>query len=342
MQQAFTTDRLRGYLDQLHPAIAEALRRWRPDDRFALYPAFKQLTLDLATTVFMGAAPGRNAGRVNRAFVAAVRAGTAYLRAPVPGGRWARGLHGRRVLEEFLGAHLAGKRDQPGDDLFSALCQAETDDGHRFTDADVVNHMIFLLMAAHDTSTITLTTMGYYLARHPDWQDRVRAESLALDTDTPGYDDLDRLVAMDLVMKESLRLLAPVPRIPRRAVRDTEVLGYAVPAGSLVIVTPQFTHHMAEYWPDPERFDPERFATDRREDKVHPHAWVPFGSGVHKCIGLYFGGMEVKAVLHQLIRRYRWSVEPGYQMPIDWKALPVPRDRLPVRLTHWAAGSHGR
>jgi cytochrome P450 len=60
---------------------------------------------------------------------------------------------------------------------------------------------------------------------------------------------------------------------------------------------------------------------------------VPFGSGVHKCIGLYFGGMEVKAVLHQLIRRFRWSVEPGYQMPIDWKSLPVPRDRLPVRLT---------
>jgi cytochrome P450 len=53
---------------------------------------------------------------------------------------------------------------------------------------------------------------------------------------------------------------------------------------------------------------------------------------VHKCIGLYFGGMEVKAVLHQLLRRYRWSVEPGYQMPIDWKSLPVPRDRLPVRL----------
>jgi cytochrome P450 len=332
MQQAFTTDRLRGYLDQLHPAITGTLRQWRPHDRFQLYPAFKQLTLDLATKVFMGAALDRDAARVNRAFVASVRAGTAYLRAPVPGGRWARGLHGRRVLEELLAAHLPAKRASGGEDLFSALCQAETDDGHRFTDADVVNHMIFLLMAAHDTSTITLSTMGYYLARHPDWQDRVRAESLALGTDTPGYGELDRLVAMDLVMKESLRLLAPVPSIPRAAVRDTEVLGYAVPAGSHVVVSPQFTHHLADYWPDPERFDPERFAADRREDKVHPHAWVPFGSGVHKCIGMYFGGMEVKAVLHQLVRRFRWSVEPGYRMPIDWKALPVPRDRLPVRL----------
>jgi len=332
MQQVFTTDRLRGYLDQLHPTIGQAVRRWRPDRAFRLYPAFKQLTLDLAMTVFMGTELDREAARVSRAFVDTVRAGTAYLRAPVPGGRWARGLRGRRVLEAFLARHLPAKRAVGGEDLFSALCQAQTDDGQRFTDADVINHMIFLLMAAHDTSTITMTTMAYHLAKHPEWQDRVREESFALDTPTPGYDDLDKLLSLDLVMRESLRMVAPVPSIPRRAVRDTEVLGHVIPAGSLVSISPQFTHLMAEYWPDPERFDPERFAADRREDKVHPHAWVPFGSGVHKCIGLYFGGTEVKAVMHRILRRYRWSVDPGYEMPIDWRALPIPRDRLPVRL----------
>ena len=332
MQQAFTTQRLRGYLDQLYPVIGDAVPRWRPAPRFRLYPAFKQLTLDLAVAAFMGADLDRQAARVSRAFVHTVRAGTAYLRAPVPGGRWARGLRGRRVLEGFLAPRLPAKRAGGGEDLFGALCQAETDDGHRFSDADVLNHMIFLLMAAHDTSTITMTTMGYYLARHPEWQDRVREESFALDTPTPGYDDLDKLVSLDLVMRESMRLVAPVPTIPRRTVRETEVLGHALPAGSLVSVSPQFTHHMSAYWPDPERFDPQRFAADRREDKVHPHAWVPFGSGVHKCIGLYFGGMEVKAVMHQVLRRYRWSVDPAYRMPLDWRALPIPRDRLPVRL----------
>jgi cytochrome P450 len=331
MQQAFTRDRLRGYLDQLNPAIAAAVPRWQPAGRFPLYPAFKQLTLDLAIEVFLGAALDRDAPRINRAFVDTVRAGTAYLRAPVPGGRWAQGLRGRRVLEEYLTRYLPAKRAGGGDDLFGALCQAETDDGHRFTDEDAINHMIFLLMAAHDTSTITLTTMGYHLARHPDWQDRVRAESSAIG-DTPTYEDLESLVSLDLVMRESLRLLAPVPSIPRKALHDTEVLGHAVPAGSLVSISPQFTHHLAEYWPEPERFDPERFAADRREDKVHPHAWVPFGSGVHKCIGLHFGGMEVKAVMHRMLRSYRWSVPPGYEMPVDWKSLPIPRDRLPVRL----------
>jgi cytochrome P450 len=90
---------------------------------------------------------------------------------------------------------------------------------------------------------------------------------------------------------------------------------------------------MHEYWPEPERFDPERFAGHRREDRVHRFAWSPFGGGVHKCIGLHFAGLQVKAVLHQLLRRFRWSTAPGYQAPMDYTALPYPKDGLPVRLS---------
>jgi cytochrome P450 len=97
-------------------------------------------------------------------------------------------------------------------------------------------------------------------------------------------------------------------------------------------VLPQFTHNMPEYWPNPARFDPERFAEHRREDKVHRYAWSPFGGGAHKCIGMYFGGMEVKAIFHQVLQRYRWSVEPGYETTFDFTRLPVPADGLPVRL----------
>jgi cytochrome P450 len=342
MQQAFTRDRLLAYLDQLHPAAERGLATWQPAERFQLYPALKQLTLDLAMAVFVGTpldpAQAATNARVNKAFVDTVRAGTAYVRAPIPGGRWAAGLRGRKVLERFFAGYIPAKRRGDGDDLFSALLQARTEDGHQFTDDDVVNHMIFLLMAAHDTSTITMTTMAYYLGRYPEWQERVRAESLALDTDTPTYDQLESLTSMDLVMKESLRLIAPVPSMPRKTVRDTEVLGHAIPAGTLVGTSPQFTHHLAAYWPAPDRFDPERFSAQRREDKVHQYAWVPFGGGVHKCIGLHFGGMEVKAVMHRFIRHYGWSVAPDYVLPVDWKSLPRPTDGLPVRLTRAAAG----
>ena len=334
MQQAFTPARLAGYLAAMNPAIAAGLDSWTPGTGFRVYPVVKKLTLNLATDIFMGSAhPGARTDRVNRAFINCVRAGTAYLRCSAPGGRWRRGLVGRRRLEDFLRRQLPSVRDRNSDDLFAALCHAESEDGHRFTAADVVNHMIFLLMAAHDTTTITITTIVEYLARYPQWQQRCRAESRALGTSQLGYADLDSLVALDLVMKEALRLVAPVPALARKTVTDTEVLGHFLPAGTMVSLGVHFTHHMSEYWPDPERFDPERFAPHRREDRVHRFAWTPFGGGVHKCIGLHFAGLQVKAVLHQLLLRYRWSTPPGYRAPLSYTSLPFPKDGLPVELS---------
>lgn len=333
MQQAFNKPRLRSYMDAMGPSITSGIADWRPGPGFKVYDHMKQLTLDLATDVFMGLQlDGREADRINGAFIDAVRAGTAYVRFPVPGLRWHKGLKARRVLEAFFSGHLPAKRRDGGEDLFAALCQAETDDGHRFTDEDVVNHMIFALMAAHDTSTITMTTMAYYLAKFPEWQERVRDESLALGKEVLEFADLDKLVSLDLVMKEALRLVAPVPGLPRRVVKDTSLLGYHIPKGTTVVVPTLTNHYMPETWPDPYRFDPERFADDRREDKVHKYAWEPFGGGAHKCIGLHFAGLQIKSVLHQVLRHYRWSVPGRYEWPLDTTSLPSPKDGLPVRL----------
>ena len=331
MQEAFTAQRLAGYLDPLNETIRTGLSRWPRDGRLDFYPAVKQLTLDIATNTFMGERSGAESDRLNRAFVDCVRAGTAAVRAPVPGLRWSRGLHGRAVLEDYLRPRVARKRAGDGTDLFSALCHAEVD-GERFSDADVLNHMIFTLMAAHDTSTITLSTMAYYLATHPQWQDRARAESETLGSEVISFDDLDRLEILDQVMKESLRLVVPVPGLTRFATRDTTLQGYPVPAGTYIATNLYSVHRYQEWWPDPDRFDPGRFAPDRREDKVHRYAFMPFGNGVHKCIGMYFGGMEVKAVMHQLLQRYRFSVPDGYTMPVDWTSLPRPSDGLPITL----------
>ena len=333
MQQAFTRPRLLAYMDAMAPGIVKGVEAWRPGPDFTVYDHVKQLTLDLAADVFMGVELGAaERARVNGAFVDAVRAGTAYVRFSVPGLRWHRGLRARRTLEEFFYRHLPAKRRDGGDDLFAALCAAETDDGHRFGDADVVNHMIFALMAAHDTTTITLTSMAYYLAKHPEWRERLREESLALGTADLGFADLDALPAMDRVMKESMRLVAPVPALPRKVVKDTSVLGFHIPAGTTVVVPMLSNHRMADWWPDPDTFDPDRFSPERREDKVHKYAWSPFGGGAHKCIGMHFAGMQVKAVLHQILLRYRWSVPERYEMPRDTTSLPSPKDGLPVRL----------
>src|SRR5690606_37373453 len=107
-----------------------------------------------------------------------------------------------------------------------------------------------------------------------------------------------------------------------------------VPKGSMISVPIQHLHTRAELWPHPEQFDPERFSEERREDKVHRYAYLPFGGGAHKCIGMFFGGMEVKSVLHHMLRTTTWSVPADYVMPVDRLSLPKPKDGLPVHLNH--------
>ena len=334
MQQAFTRDRLAAYTAAMHPAIEQGMAGWDSDSSFPSYWRLKQLTLDIAADIFMGGAADtsrKEMDEVNRAFIACVQAAAGIVRADVPFTRWGRAYRGRKVLERFLRHYLPAKRAARTDDIFSVLCHIETEDGERFSDDDVVNHMIFLMMAAHDTSTITTSTMLQYLGQHPEWQQRCRAEALALGP-APDLAEIESLTSVDLVMKEALRLRAPVPLLSRRTVKDTVVQGVAIPAGTDAMVCVQWSHLMEEYWTNPGVFDPERFAPARREDASHRYAWEPFGGGVHKCIGLYFAGMEVKAIMHRLLRDYSWSVDPGYAAPLDNHSLPFPKDGQPIDL----------
>ncbi|QLY27635.1 cytochrome P450 [Nocardia huaxiensis] len=331
LQQVFGRPSLVGYLDLTTPHLESGMAQWRPGRDFRLYDHVRQLLLEQATTVFAGARLGPEGTRLSHAFEAAVRGGQAMIRADVPGGIWRKGLRGRRLLENYFYRELPAKRAGDGADLFSVLCRAAAREDD-FTDADIVSHMIFVMMAAHDTSTIAISMLAYELARHTEWQERLRAESLALPEDCLTYDDLDRLPGLDLAFRETLRMHAPVGQEVREAIADTEILGYHVPRGTLVMIGTGPLMRHDEYWSEPDVFDPERFTAARQEDKSHRYAWSPFGGGAHKCIGMYFGGMTVKSVLHRMLRHYRWTVPPGYRVPLTFGTGPLPADGLPIRL----------
>jgi cytochrome P450 len=331
MQAAFTNDAMRRYHAVMLPHIRAGLEAWVDVENPRMYELFKDLTLDLAIETFVGVdLTAEEKKKLNKAFIAAVRAGTSVIRANVPGTPWAKGLAARKVLEAFFYEHLPAKRRDGGDDLFAQLCTARSEDGDEFTDADIVNQMIFLLMAAHDTTTITMSSMAYHLARFPQWQEQAREEARAAADD--DYDSITGLELQDRIMKESLRLCSPVPNMPRVALKEIAVNGYRIPEGSFVTVSPFYSHFDPQYWPDPTHFDPDRFAEPRREDHSHRMAFQAFGGGVHKCIGMYFAGVQVRAIFHELLLHYRWSVPVDYEWPLDLVALPFPRDRLPVKL----------
>ncbi len=333
MAVAFKTPAMRRYLARLDAAIPERIRAWGGAGRFRFYDAVKALTLEMAGAVFLGLAPGETTARVNRALADMVAASVTLLRRPLPGTAYARGIRGRRVVEAFLESEIPARRRSGGEDMFTLLCRATDEEGNRFDDRQIVDHMAFLWMAAHDTITSSMSTLAYELGRHPDWQERLHDECASLGRDHLEYDDLGRLTLVDCAFREALRLNAPVPAIPRMTVKDVEFGGYHIPAGTTIGVSPTFVHHMPDIWPAPERFDPLRFTEAGGVRTRHKYAWVPFGGGAHMCIGLHFAIMQAKAVIFHLLRDYRIRLDaPGYRTDFQIMPLTKPKDGLPVRL----------
>ncbi|MDX1690199.1 MAG: cytochrome P450 [Acidimicrobiia bacterium] len=331
MRAAFRQDALAADVEAMRPIIDRHVEALEPGDRLDLYAFFKRLTLDIAALVFVGARLGPEADRLNRAFVDAVAAGVAPIRAPLPFTAYRRGLKGRRLLETWFAERVAERRTSGATDLFTRLSRASDDDGARFSDRDVVDHMIFLLMAAHDTTTSTLASMAWYLSQDAAWQDRIRSEAAALEGRF-GFDDRDDLEATEHAFREAMRLHPPVPFIPRRLVADTEIGGHPLPADTQIVVSSLLVHRDPDLWSDPHRFDPVRFGDDRAEHTAHSHAFVPFSGGAHTCIGMHFAGLMTKAILARLLHRYRLVAEPGQQVSIATMPIPKPRGGLPLRL----------
>jgi cytochrome P450 len=329
---AFKPGPMRHYAGSLNRGIAQAVKHWGGKP-MRFYPAIKALTLDLAADSFIGIPWGPEADRINAAFVDMVQASVAPVRRPLPFTLMRRGVKGRAFLVDYFTRETLRRRAEGGgQDMFSQFATATREDESLLPVDEVVDHMNFLMMAAHDTITSSATTLVQLLARHPDWQQRLRAEIVAV-TGGGGdidYADLGKLELTEMAFKEALRMIPPVPSTPRRALRAFEFGGYRIPAGTPVGINAQYVHHMEEHWPDPARFDPLRFTPDQVKAR-HKYAWVPFGGGAHMCLGLHFAYMQVKILMAQVLTRYRIEIEPGYAP--EWQAWPIPRPKDGLKVT---------
>jgi cytochrome P450 len=332
---AFKAGPMKSYLAELDKGIARRISQWKnKSGEILLYPAMKQLTLDLAATAFLGADIGPEVDEINRAFVDMIAAAVAPIRRPLPGTQMARGVKGRKRIVAYFSEQIPLRRAKAlGDDLFSQLCRATHEDGALLSMQDIIDHMSFLMMAAHDTLTSSLTSFTGELAAHPDWQQKLRDEvfALKLAADAPmSFDNLEAMKLTEMAFKEALRLKPPVPSMPRRSVRDLTFMGYAIPAGTMVGVNPLFTHHMPQIWPDPGTFDPMRFTEEAQRNR-HRFAWVPFGGGAHMCLGLHFAYMQAKCFARHFLQNLSVSLAPGYKP--EWQMWPIPKPRDGLRVT---------
>lgn len=253
-----------------------------------------------------------------------------------PGSPWRRMNASRRVLDEIVYGEIASRRAAPesnGRDILSLLLAARGEAGEAFTDKEVRDQVMTLMFAGHDTSTSTLTFMMHELARHPDVVERLCEEQdRVLGGATPTVEQLEKeMPYLDTVLDEVLRLYPPAWIGPRRAVREFEFGGYAVPRGAYVNYCSWASHRLPEVFPDPEAFIPERFTRERKA-ALPRGAYVPFGGGRRICIGKRFGQTEVKLVATMLLQRLRLDALPGRTMTVRQMPTLSPKGGLRMRV----------
>ncbi|AGL16723.1 cytochrome P450 [Actinoplanes sp. N902-109] len=253
--------------------------------------------------------------------------GTVPHALPLP--RQRRFRRARRDLDAVVGRLVVDRRARggfrDGDDALSRLIRSydelpDRELGRR----RIRDELVTLLLAGHETTASTLGWTLHLLDRHPEARERVAAEAREVLGDrTPEHDDLGRLTYTSMVVAEAMRLFPPVWMLSRKAQAADVIGGYRVPAGADVLICPYTLHRHPALWPDPDRFDPQRFAPEAR-GRLSRYAYLPFGAGPRFCVGNQLGLMEAVFVVAAICRDLRLTTRPGHRV--------VPEPMLSLRL----------
>jgi cytochrome P450 len=343
MLPAFHRDRIAATGETMLEEARAAAQQWAPGDAIDLYHWTRELALRIAQRALFGFDPDRRAGDLDaaEAFERALGFwGRAYLLQIIRGPRspWNRMAHAREQLDGVIFEEIRRRRAAGPDpdrvDLLSLLLEAEDEDGSALSDREVRDQVMTLMFAGHDTTTSTVTFLFYELAR----AQHVLARLLAEQDEVLGGRPIEardlvegRFPELELAIAETLRLYPPAWIGPRRSIEDIEFGGTTIPAGVPVNYCSWASHHLADVFPEPEAFIPERFTPENRA-KLPKGAYVPFGGGSRTCIGMRFGEMEIRAIAATLLQRFRLELQPGYQLAIRQMPTLSPSNGMPMRI----------
>lgn len=238
------------------------------------------------------------------------------------------------TLDRFLYDTIAERRMRPpGSDLLSTLLQARDEEtGQQMTDRQLRDEVLIIFFAGHETTAQLLTWAWILLAQHPEAEARFHSElEQVLAGRSPVPDDLPNLVYTRMVIDEVLRLYSPVAMMARDAVADDDIDGFAVPAGSMVTITPYITHRHPEFWARPEAFHPEHFSPEHGAERPR-YAYYPFGAGPRVCLGKHFALLEAALVMAEIGQRYRLRLVPGIEIGVRWSGTLRPSSSVQMVL----------
>ncbi|MDA2919769.1 cytochrome P450 [Desulfobacterota bacterium AH_259_B03_O07] len=215
-----------------------------------------------------------------------------------------------RIVYELIEERRKSKEDK--DDLLSMLLSAQDEEGGEgLTNLQVRDEAMTLFLAGQESTANSLVWTWYLISQHPEVEERLHDElNSVLGDRLPSIDDLKNLVYTRLVFTESLRLYPPAWTVVRRAIEDCPVDGYVVSPGSDIYMSQYVVHHDPRFYPEPFRFDPERWTQDQ-SSSLPQFAYFPFGGGPRRCIGESFAWMEGVMLIATIASRWKMHLVPG-------------------------------
>ncbi len=239
-------------------------------------------------------------------------------------------------VDSFIYGVINQRRQQADDrdDLLGMLLAAEEEEtGERMSDQQLRDECVTLFAAGHETTSVSMAWTLYLLSQHPMVLAKIKAESKAVlgDETSPTPGAFRSLTYTMQVIQESMRLYPPAWIMSRLALTDDHLGPYTIPVGSTALIAPYLLHRDPVNWPDPERFDPDRFAPNGPRDQLHPYAYLPFGGGPRLCIGNQFALMEMQILLGMVVREF--DIQPLDNQRITVQPLITLRPKQPVLVT---------
>jgi cytochrome P450 len=234
-----------------------------------------------------------------------------------------------KVVDGFI---AAGRARPPGNDLLSTMIAAQDEDGTQMSDRQLRDEAMTLYLAGHETTALALTWTWYLLSQHPRAEEKLAGEwARVLGGRAPAAADLPALAYTNAVILESMRLYPPVYALGREATTDLELGGYRVKRGYTVLMSQWVNHRDPTYFPDPERFSPERWEGGL-EKRLPKFAYYPFGGGQRMCVGSHFATVEAMILLATVGLKYRFTVDPGAPIDIKAQITLLPKYGIPTTL----------
>ncbi|MGH3683904.1 MAG: cytochrome P450 [Pseudonocardiaceae bacterium] len=310
MLPAFHGDSVRRQVAEMVTITAEEVARWPAGEQFPLFPRMQRLTLEVILRTIIGVHDESRLAALRAALPPMLEIGSPLELIPPPQvllrfGRWRRRAQRRAAALALLTDEVTRCRADPQlaqrTDALAMLVRSVDGAGVPMADDELLDQLVTLLLAGHDTTATALSWAFERLTRHPALLDRTTQAAVAGDD-----------AWLDAVCKESLRVRPVVFEIGRTLTAPVQLGDYQIPAGSILTPSINLVHHSNRYYPDPDDFQPQRFL-DSRPD---PAIWLPFGGGVRRCLGATFAQVEMRTVLREVLRRVELSPTTAPDEPV--------------------------